>query len=99
MTEDINYVYVCGYYSSEDYRGKHTLGIYRNEQDALNKMIQLCKTNENDGGYLWLFGQFGQSNFDSIITYDDFNKYIQQYCTYYYDEYIYYLYIEKVELK
>jgi len=47
MTEDINYVYLCGYYSSEDYRGKHTLGIYYNEKDALNKMIQLCKSNEN----------------------------------------------------
>ena len=39
MTEDINYVYLCGYYSSEDYRGKHTLEIYRNEQNALNKMM------------------------------------------------------------
>jgi hypothetical protein len=96
MTEEINYVYVCGFYSSDDYRGKHTLGIYRNEQDALNKMIQLCKTNENDGGYSWLFRQ---CNFDFIITYDDFNNYIKQHCPYYYDEYIYYLYIEKVELK
>lgn len=27
------YVYLCGYYSSEDYRGKHTLGIYHNEKN------------------------------------------------------------------
>ena len=100
MTEDINYVYVCGYYSSEDYRGKHTLGIYHNEQDALNKMIQLCKTNENNGGYSWLFNEkIKQSNFDSITTYNEFNQYIEEYCVYYYDEYVIYLYIEKVELK
>jgi hypothetical protein len=100
MTEEINYVYVCGYYSSDDYRGKHTLGIYLNEKDALNKMIQLCKTNENDGGYSWLFNEtIEQSNLDSITTYDEFNQYIKDNCAYYYDEYVIYLYIEKVSLK
>lgn len=96
MTEDMNYVYVCGYY-----RGKHTLGIYRNEQDALNKMIQLCKTNENNFGYSWLFNKkIEESNIDSIKTYDKFNQYIKDYCLYYYDsEYVIYLYIEKVPLK
>jgi hypothetical protein len=101
MTEDINYVYLCGYYSSEDYRGKHTLGIYHNEKDALNKMIQLCKSNENDVGYSWLFNdKMEQSNIDSIETYNEFNQYIEDYCLYYYDsEYVIYLYIEKVPLK
>jgi hypothetical protein len=101
MTEDIIYIYVCGYYSSEDYRGKHTLGIYRNEQDALNKMIQLCKTCENCVGYSWLFDdKMEQSNIDSITTYKEFNQYIEDYCLYYYDsEYVIYLYIEKVPLE
>ena len=101
MTEEINYVYVCGYYSSEDYRGKHTLGIYYNEKDALNKMIQLCKSNENDVGYSWLFNdKMEQSNIDSITTYKEFNQYIEDYCLYYYDsEYVIYLYIEKVPLE
>ena len=89
MTEEINYVYVCGYYSSDDYRGKHTLGIYRNEQNALNKMIQLCKIDENNEGYSWLFDKtIEQCNIDSITTYDKFNQYIKDYSMYYYDEYI-----------
>lgn len=94
------YVYVCGFYSSDDYRKKHTLGVYCDERDALNKMIQLCKTDENNGGYLWLFnGKIEQCDLDEIATYEDFNKFMTDHCVHYYIGYLYYLYIEKVRLR
>jgi len=99
LSESIIYVYVCGYYTSEDQRGIHIIKTYINEQDALNKMIQLCKIDECHGGYLWLFDKITINNLDSITTYDEFNKFIMNNCKYYYDELIHYLYIEKVKLE
>jgi hypothetical protein len=99
LCESITHVYVCGFYKSDNQRERHIIKTYVNEKDALNKMIQLCKTDENDGGYLWLFDEININNIDSVTTYQEFNNFIMNNCKHYYDDWVYYLYIEKVELK
>ena len=98
-----NYVYVCGYYGSDEFKGTHTIGVYKNEENALNRMKKLCKGTEKELGYLWLFSRndekIDQSKLDSVITYTEFNEYIKNYCIYYNDAFVHYLYIEKVKLK
>jgi hypothetical protein len=101
MEKQINYIYICEYYTSDS--GNLTIGNYTNEQDALDKMIQLCKIDEIDGGYSWLFDEYDEYNeltdLDCITSYDEFNRFIMNNCKPYYNDWVYYLYIEKVELK
>ena len=93
MDEEAIYVYVCGVYSGDNC-WPHTLGIYKNEKDAINKLISSCQDE-----YAFLFNEKETPNFESIISYAQVDPFMQKYCMYYYDEEIYYLYIERVKLE
>lgn len=89
------YVYVCGYYSSDNQTKQHIIGIFLEEKDAINKMIN----ESNSKKHKWLFIDDCEP-FDNINTYTDFNDFMKKNGTYSvgHHEFMYYLYIEKVKL-
>ena len=91
--ENIDYVYVCGFYTSDDNRGKNIIAVFKSENDAIQKMIHLANTE-----YSWLF-RCDLTNLN-ITTYQDLNDYIiNKSKYYYYSEYVHYIYVEKVILE
>lgn len=94
MDEESIYVYVCGVYSTDTCWALHTLGIYRNEKDAINKIISSCKDE-----YSFIFGQNNELDFESITSYDQVEPFMKKYSLYYYHEETHFLYIERVKLE
>jgi hypothetical protein len=96
MDEESIYVYVCGIHSSVNSHWiDHILGIYRNEKDAINKIIYSCKYEYPS----IRFYKQQELNFESITSYDQVDKFMKKYCMDYYNNESYYLYIERVKLE
>ena len=92
-----NYVYVCGFYDGDRCYKLPILKVCVSEIDAVNEMMRLCKSDESDG----FKSSFENCDFDNlnIETYQQFNDFVKNNCNSYYDDFVFYPYIQKVILE